>query len=144
MTKIWDYIKHLWAEEPAVTAWALGGGLAMLVAYVFHFDHTQQAAAATIVTALAAIVVVFATKEKSVTAITGALATIIVAASAFGFHPSPHAVATILAAASIALGFLFRQNVEPVALARKRAAAAVRQPQPEPVSRHLINPQGSL
>jgi hypothetical protein len=118
MNGIVAWLKNLLASEPAIVAWATGGGLAMLAAYVFHFTQTQEAAAATIVTGLAAIVTVIATKERSVTVVIGALTTIIVAAGAFGYHPAPKTVSVILAVASVALALLFRQNITPMAKLR--------------------------
>jgi hypothetical protein len=141
MSKLIDWIRRLLAEEPAVVAWALSGGIALLVAYAFHWDHARQAAAATAITALAALYSALMARPRHIQAVIGILVTLITAAGTFGFHPSARVEAMILAGASVALAFLFRQNVTPVALARKRAAAAVRQPEP---SRHLINPQGSL
>jgi hypothetical protein len=142
VSTIWNYLRRILTEEPAILAWAAGGGLAMLSAYWLHFSKTQEAAAAAVLTALAAVVTAIATREKLVSVIPGALAAILAAAGAFGYHLPPKTIAMILAAASVLLGLVFRANVTPVALARKRAAAAVRAV-PEP-SRHLINPQGSL
>jgi hypothetical protein len=144
MTRIIAWLRQLLAEEPAVVAWATGGGIAMLVAYAFHFDHAHQAAVATIVAALAALYSALRARPAHIQVAVGILVTLLTAAGTFGFHVSAHAEAMVLAGASVVLAFLFRQNITPVVLARKRAAAAVRQPQPEPSSRHLINPQGSL
>jgi uncharacterized membrane protein YgaE (UPF0421/DUF939 family) len=143
MSNIIAWIRRLLAEEPAAVAWALGGGIALLGAYVFHWDHAWQAAAATIVTALAALYSALRARPAHIQAALGILLTLMAAAGTFGFHPSARLEAMILAGASVVLGLLFRQAVTPVALARKRAAAAVRQAQPEP-SRYLVKPQGSL
>lgn len=123
MARIIAYVKALLAEEPAVTAWLLSGGLAMLVAYVFHWGHTEQAAAATVVTALAALYSALMARPAHIQVAVGILGTLITAAATFGLHVSAHAESAVLAGASIVLAFLFRQNIEPVALARKRAGA---------------------
>jgi hypothetical protein len=122
MSKIIAYLRSLLASEPAVVAWLLSGGLAMLVAYVFHWDHAWQAAAATIVTALAALYSALAARPAHIQVAVGILGTLITAAATFGFHPSAHTEALILAGASILLGFLFRQNVTPVVTLNRLAA----------------------
>lgn len=126
MSRIIAYIRSLLSEEPAVVAWLISGGLAMLVAYVFHWDHAHQAAAATIVTALAALYSALMARPARIQLAVGILATLITAAATFGAHVSAHTEAVILSVASIALAFLFRQNITPVALARKRAMAKAR------------------
>lgn len=126
MSRIIAYIKALLAEEPAVVAWALSGGLAMLVAYAFHWNHAWQAAAATIVTALAATYSALRARPAHIQVAVGLIATLVTAAGTFGFHIAARTESLILAGASIVLAFLFRQNITPVALSRKRAAAKAR------------------
>lgn len=125
MPKVAAWLKGLLVYEPAVTAWATGGGLAAFLAWVLHFSRDQQAAAAVIITAAAAIVTALLAHPPKVPVITGALATIGAAAGAFGYHPSAHAIAVAQLVAGLALALLYRQNLEPkarVAERRKRAA----------------------
>lgn len=121
MSRIIAYLRHLLSEEPAVVAWVTNGGLAMLVAYVFHFGHTWQAAAATIIAALATGLSALLARPTHIQVVIGALATILTAAATFGFHMSAHTEAIILSAASVVLAFLFRQNLSPVASLRRPA-----------------------
>lgn len=131
MPKILAWFKALLAEEPAIAAFLTSGGVALLGAYVFHWDHTVQAAVATTVTALAAIYSALRARPAHIQVAVGALAALITAAATFGLHLSAHTESIALALASIVLGFLFRQNITPVALARKRAAARrLRAPSP--------------
>jgi len=135
MPKIIAQLRHFLATEPAVTAWALSGGLALLVAYAFHWDHTRQAAAATAVTAAAAAYSALRARPAHIQAVMGALVTVVTAAGTFGFHPSPRAEALILAAASAALAWLYRANLTPAATVKRQKARAARQ---------LRDPAGSL
>jgi len=121
MSGLIAYLRRLLAEEPAVVAWITSGGLAMLIAYAFHFSHTWQAAAATIITALATGMSALLAKPRHIQVVIGALATILTAAGTFGFHVSAHTEAIVLSAASMVLAFLFRQNLSPVASSRHAA-----------------------
>lgn len=123
MARLANWAKGLLVYEPAVLAWATGGGLAALLGWVLHFGRTQQAAAAVILTALAAIVTALLAHPPRVSVITGALATIGAAVGAFGYHPTAHAIATAQLAASLLLALLLRPNLTPRArIAEQRAA----------------------
>jgi hypothetical protein len=60
--------------------------------YTLHFTKTQEAAAATIVTALAGAYTAIKARSFAVAALTGALITAVTAAAAFGFHPSAEVI----------------------------------------------------
>ena len=114
-SKFTAYLKNLLRYEPAVIAWAVNGGLALLLAFVFHFTSTQEAAAATIVTALATIYTLVKAGPSGVPGILGALATAVTAAAAFGFHPSAQVLAVCTSIASVLLPLIFRMNLTPKA-----------------------------
>jgi hypothetical protein len=111
-----NYVRNLLRYEPAVFAWAASGGLALLLAFVFHFTRTQEAAAATIVTALASAYTAWKAGPSQVPFILGLLATAITAAGAFGFHPSAHVLAMATSIASVLLPLVFRPNLTPKAV----------------------------
>jgi hypothetical protein len=122
MSKIIAYLRSLLAEEPAVVAWSINGGLAMLIAYAFHWNHTWQAAAATIITALATGMSALLAKPRHIQVVLGALTTILTAAATFGYHMTAHTEAIVLSVASVVLAFLFRQNLSPVASPQRKEA----------------------
>jgi len=120
------YIAATIAADPAVFAWFLNGGAAMLAAYVFGLGSTGEAAVATIITALSALYTALKARPAGVAAAVGALATILTAAGTFGLHLSPHTSAMVTTVASIVLSLLFRANLTPVATLKAKAAAASR------------------
>lgn len=109
------YLRNLWRLEPAVVAWSVNGGLASLLAFVFHFSSAQEAAVTTISTAVVALVTAAMACPPNVSVLTGALAAIATAAGAFGLHLGPQATAASVTALSAVLGLLLRQNLTPAA-----------------------------
>lgn len=103
------------AYEPAVLAWAVNGGAAIVLAFVFNLGAPQTAAITTVTTALAALVTALKARPAAVSVVVGALATIAQAAAAFGLHLPPTVIGAITAVASAVLGLLFRQNLTPTA-----------------------------
>lgn len=101
--------------EPVALSWGLNGGIALVLAFAFHLGKDQEAAAATIVTALAALWSAFQARPVSVSVVTGILATIAGALAAFHFHVPADATALVDAALSVLLPLLIRANVVPVA-----------------------------
>lgn len=123
MTKLWGKLKDLLAYEPAVLAWAVNGGVAATLAFVFNLGPDQTAAVTTVTTALAALVTAIKARPVSVSLVTGGLVTIAEAASAFGLHLPAAVLAAVTAVASALLGLMFRQNLTPaVKLSEKRVA----------------------
>lgn len=113
MSSILSRLKELLALEPAAISWALNGGIALVCAYAFGLNSTEEAAVATIVTALAAIWTAVQARPVAIPAIVGALTTAVTAAAAFGLHVSPDMIALGSSAVSAALALLFRQNLTP-------------------------------
>jgi len=101
--------------EPVILAWVLNGGLAVLLGNLIHISSTQEAAVTTIATAVVALYGAAVTKPPAVHALVGALATIAVAAGAFGLHMSAAEIGAGMAILSGILGLVFRQNVSPKA-----------------------------
>lgn len=106
---------NLLRYEPVILAWALNGGLAVLLGNLFHISSTQEAAVTTIVTGLVAVYTWFGTKPHAVSGLVGALSTIAVAAGAFGLHLSSAEIGAGAAILSGILALILRQNVSPAA-----------------------------
>lgn len=121
MSSIIKRLRALLAYEPAATAWALNGGIAIVFAYLFRFTKTEEAAAATIVTGLATIYTAFRARPVAVPLVVGALTTIVTAAGTFGLHASPQVISVALSVVSGVLALLFRQNLTPAAALKRLA-----------------------
>jgi hypothetical protein len=121
--RAYAYVASVITGEPAVIAWFLNGGAAMLAAYVFHLSGTGEAALATIVTAAVTIYTALSARPAAVPVAVGALATILTAAGAFGLHLSGQSTAMVTTVVSIVLALLFRVNLTPVATLRKARTA---------------------
>lgn len=111
---MWQKLKGLVQYEPAVLAWAINGGIAALVAFVFHVTPDQTAAVTVITTALSAVYTAIMARPVSVSILTGSVATIATASAAFGLHLGTDVIATIVAVLSSVLSLYFRQNLSSV------------------------------
>lgn len=118
-------LRALLAYEPAVAGWITSGGLAVVLAFVFHASKTEEAAITSIATALAAAYAAFRTRPLPVGVLVGALATAVTAWSAFGFHVSATQLGAGEAIASGILALLFRSNVTPKAALKAKAVAPI-------------------
>jgi hypothetical protein len=103
----------IFGYEPAVWLYALNAGVALLVAYGLPMSHGQVAAVTTIATAVLTVVTALMTRPIDVSALTAAVGTGLAAAAAFGLHLSADMVGTTVAALSIVLALVLRQNVSP-------------------------------
>lgn len=106
-----DFVKY----EPVIVAWALNGGLAVLLGNVVGISPTQEAAVTTIVTGAVAIYTAIKTDNFTVSGFTGVLSTVLVAAAAFGLHLSSQEIGVGVAVIAGILGLILRQNVSPAA-----------------------------
>lgn len=113
LNKVVAWLRAAIASEPVLVAWLLNGGLVVIAAYLLHFTHTQEAAAATILTALTVIWTSLRTVPVNVTAITGALATVLTAIAAFGYSLSAGTISAIVTAAGLVLSLLLRSHLTP-------------------------------
>lgn len=110
-----NWFTSLFKQEPTLVAWTVNGGAVSLLAFVFHLGATREAAAATIITALAAIVTALQTRPVNVSLISGIVITITTAVGAFGLHLTPAAVAMLVTLVSTGVGLLVRGHVTPKA-----------------------------
>jgi hypothetical protein len=106
-----DFVKY----EPVIVAWALNGGIAVLLGDVVHISTIQEAAVTTILTGIVAIYTAIKTDNFTVAGFTGALTTVLVAAGAFGLHFSSQEIGVGVAVIAGILGLVLRQNVSPKA-----------------------------
>lgn len=109
----------IFGYEPAVWLYALNAGVALLVSYGLPLSHGQVAAVTTIATAVLTVVTALMTRPIDVSALTAAVGTGLVAAAAFGLHLSADQVGTTVAALSIVLALVLRQNVSPAPALRR-------------------------
>ena len=120
MTNIFTEIKNLFTLDvvkynPVILAWALNGGLAVLLGNLVGISPTQEAAVTVILTGLVAIFTMVMTKEFVVSSFTGILTTIAVAAAAFGLHLSSAEIGAGVALIGGVLALMLRQNLTPAA-----------------------------
>lgn len=106
--------------EPAVIAYAVNAAVALLVSYGLPMTQGQVEAVTVITTALAAIVAAVMTRPLVVSAVTGALATIMAALAAFDWNFTADQISNTVAVASVVLALLLRQNVSPAPVAARR------------------------
>ena len=111
-------LRTLAAYEPAVLAWAASGGLAVVLAFLFHLSHTQEAAVTTIAAALATVYVAARARPVEGPAVIGALVTAVTAAAAFGLHVPVRDISVGEAVVSAVMALMFRANLTPAAAAR--------------------------
>lgn len=106
--------------EPAVIAYAINAGVALLVAYGLDLSQGQVEAVAVITTAILAAVAAAMTRPVVVSSITGAAATILAALAAFKVDLTADQIGTAVTMGSIVLALLLRQNVSPAPVPVKR------------------------
>jgi hypothetical protein len=111
-------LKNLLNYYPILIAWAVNGGLAVLLGSVAHISSTQEASVTTIVTALVVIFTMWKTREFAINGFVGALSTIAIAAGAFGLHLSSAEIGAAAAVLSGVLALLLHQSVTQAALVR--------------------------
>lgn len=116
-------LTNILQHEPALITALLGAAAALIAAFPVGVSQTQEAAIVTIGTALVAILTAALTKPVSVTLITGAIATGLTAAAAFGLKLSPDVLAMITTAVGYFLpGLLLRLHLTPNVALRRVAA----------------------
>lgn len=104
-----DFVRY----EPVIVAWALNGGLAILLGNLVGISPAQEAAVTTIITAAAAIFTMIKTDNFTVSGFTTTLTTVIVAAGAFGLHLSAGETGFGVGIISAVLSLVLRANVSP-------------------------------
>lgn len=104
-------------REPVMT---LSTTLSILVVMVLtyfpglHLTSVELAASATITVAVTALVAALLVHPAHLAVISGAVSTILVAATAFGLHLTGEQVAAVASAVVAVLGYLLREKVTPV------------------------------
>ncbi|MEV0151578.1 MULTISPECIES: hypothetical protein [unclassified Nonomuraea] len=112
----------IFGREPAAILYALQAVLAVLVAFgVFGLTDESAAWVLTIGNGVMALIVAVVTRPFVVSALTGAVQTILTAAIAFGLPVTEAQMGSIIAALSIILGLTLRPNVAPEQTAVTRA-----------------------
>ena len=106
--------------EPAAYLYAINAGVALLVAYGLPLSHGQVAAVTTIATAILTIATAIMTRPIDVSGLTAAVGIGLAAAASFGLHLSADQIGTTVAALSIVLALVLRQNVSPAAVSARR------------------------
>jgi hypothetical protein len=112
----------LFGREPAAWLYALQAVLAVLVAFGM-FGLTEESAAwvLTIGNGVMALIVAIVTRPFVVSALTGAVQTLLTGAIAFGLPWTEAQTGAAIAALSILLGLTLRPNVSPEQTAITRA-----------------------
>jgi siroheme synthase len=112
------WLKSLLTREPAVILYGLAAALSVAASFGLPLTHLQEAAAVTIITAVASAAAAFMTRPVEVSAITAALATALAAAGTFGLHLSAGEAGALVAVVSVVLMHVLRQNVSPASSAK--------------------------
>ncbi len=108
------WLRDLLTYEPALVAWTVNGGLAVLLTFIFHLGSTQSAAVTTLATALATVYTAWKARPVAVATLTGTLVTGVTAAGAFGLHLPATVIATAAALLANVLALVLRANLTPI------------------------------
>jgi hypothetical protein len=101
-------------REPAVWLYALQALLSVAVAFgVFGLTEISAAWVLTIGNGVMALVVAVVTRPFVVSALTGAVQTLLTGAIAFGLPVSEAQMGVLIGALSVVLGLILRPNVSP-------------------------------
>jgi hypothetical protein len=112
----------LFGREPAAVLYGVQALLSVAVAFgAFGLTDESAAWVLTIANGVMALIVAIVTRPFVVSAVTGAIQTILTAAVAFGLPLSEAQTGTIIAALSVALGLMLRPNLSPMETAVTRA-----------------------
>ena len=104
----------IFGREPAAILYGLQALLAVAVAFgVLGLTEESAAWAMTIANGVMALIVALVTRPIVVSAMTGAVQTILTGAVAFGLPLTEAQMGTIIAAMSVILGLILRPNVSP-------------------------------
>jgi hypothetical protein len=105
----------IFGYEPAVWVYSLNSLVALVVAFGLDLTQVQTAAIATIATGVLAGVVAVMTRPFVVSALTGAVATVLTAVAAFGLQLSADQIGAFVTALGVVLALVLRANVTPAA-----------------------------
>ncbi|HEY9440502.1 MAG TPA: hypothetical protein VIS29_18055 [Streptomyces sp.] len=111
----------IFGYEPAILVYSINSLVAVAVAYGLDLSQTQVAAISTIATAVLAGVVAVMTRPFVVSALTGAVGTVLTAMAGFGLDLSEHQIAATVTGLGVVLGLVLRANVTPAVKAKHAA-----------------------
>jgi len=100
-------------REPAVILFTLNALLAVFVAWGDTPDVKTIGIVITAATGVATIITALLTRPMGVALFKGGATTVLIAFGSFGLHLSADRIGAIVAALSIVLGLLLRQNITP-------------------------------
>jgi formate hydrogenlyase subunit 3/multisubunit Na+/H+ antiporter MnhD subunit len=103
----------IFGQEPAVIVYSVNALVALLVAYGLDLSQEQTAAVSSIATAVVAIIVTVMTRPIVVSALTGAVTTLMTAVAGFGLEFTADQIGATVTVLSIVLGLVLRANVTP-------------------------------
>jgi hypothetical protein len=109
--------------DSALILYAVQAVLAVIVAFGISPSPGWTAAVVTITAALITIATGILTRPVRVSVITGAVATILTAAAAFGLHLSSAQTGAGVTALSVVLALVLRQNISPALTAAAKPPA---------------------
>jgi hypothetical protein len=101
-------------QEPAVILFMVNALVALLVAFGLGLSQVQVAAISTIASAIVSIVVTLMTRPIVVSALTGAVTTLMTAVAGFGLEFTADQIGATVTVLSLVLGLVLRANVTPV------------------------------
>lgn len=105
----------IFGREPAIWVYAINSLVALAVAFGLNLSQEQTGAITTIATGVLAAVVAIMTRPFVVSALTGAVGTILTAVAAFGLEFTSDQIGTFVAALGVVLSLALRMNVTPAA-----------------------------
>lgn len=107
-------MNKIFGREPAAILYGLQALLAVAVAFgLFGLTEDSAAWVMTIANGVMALIVAVVTRPVVVSALTGAVQTILTGAIAFGLPLTEAQMGTVIAALSVVLGLILRPNVSP-------------------------------
>lgn len=105
----------IFGREPAVWVYAINSLVALAVAFGLDLSPEQTGAITTIATGVLAAVVAVLTRPFVVSALTGAVGTVLTAVAAFGLELSSDQIGAFVTALGVVLSLILRMNVTPAA-----------------------------
>lgn len=106
--------------EPAVIIYSANALVALLVSFGLGLTQDQVSAVTVVATAVVAIITTIMTRPVVVSALTGAVGSLLTAVAAFGLELTADQIGATVTALSIVLALLLRQNVSPAPVTAAR------------------------
>ncbi|WP_052422898.1 hypothetical protein [Nonomuraea candida] len=103
----------IFGQEPTTILFMVNALVALLVSFGLNLSQTQVATIATVAGAVMSIVVTFMTRPIVVSALTGAVTTLMTAVAGFGLEFTAEQIGATVTVLSLVLGLVLRANVTP-------------------------------